>query len=246
MKKLHIAACDDNPEMLELLSCLISERFLYHNIITKIDKFSDPLQLCNALSNDDYDLLFLDIDMPKIDGITLAKNIRERGSRIDIIYISNKEELVFKTFDVQPFSFIRKSRFFEEIGGIVRSYVKKRESDENRILVLEQKSGDILTLDLNKTLYIEGDGKNQNAYLFMKESPLQIKSSMKELDDRLSEKGFIRVHKGFLVNYQFINSIKNNNVILTNGNEIPISRRNVNAVKEKYLNLMKWDKHTVE
>lgn len=112
--------------------------------------------------------------------------------------------------------------------------------------MLEQKSGDILTLDLNKTLYIEGDGKKHNAYLFMKESPLQIKSSMKELDDRLSEKGFIRVHKGFLVNYQFINSIKNNNVILTNGNEIPISRRNVNAVKEKYLNLMKWDRHTVE
>lgn len=125
MKKLHIAACDDNLEMLELLSCLISERFLYHNIITRIDKFSDPLPLCNALGNDDHDLLFLDIDMPKIDGITLAKNIRERGSRIDIIYISNKEELVFKTFDVQPFSFTRKSRFFEEIGGRVRSYVKK-------------------------------------------------------------------------------------------------------------------------
>ena len=81
--------------------------------------------------------------------------------------------------------------------------------------------------------------------MFMNSTPLLVQSSMKELEERLAGNGFIRVHKGFLVNYQFIDSIKNSNVILTNGGTVPISRRNVNQVKEQYLNLMKWDKRSV-
>jgi DNA-binding LytR/AlgR family response regulator len=245
MDRIHIAACDDDPGILDVYSYLIAECFLYHNISASIEKFTDPLKLPDAVKNSDFELLFLDIDMPGVDGITLAKRLRASGVDIDIIYVSSKEELVFKVFDIQPYSFIRKNKFLEEIAGVVRSYVKSRESGEKRHFVIQQRSGDILTLDLNKTLYFEGEGKNQKAYMFMNSTPLLVQSSMKELEERLAGNGFIRVHKGFLVNYQFIDSIKNSNVILTNGGTVPISRRNVNQVKEQYLNLMKWDKRSV-
>jgi len=239
MDKLYIAACDDEPEILDVFARLIRECFAYHNIQVTVDKYNDPIALIKGIKSRSYDLLFLDIDMPHVDGITLAKGIRDAGIRIDIIYVSNKEELVFKVFDIQPYGFIRKSRFFEEIAGVVRSYIKSRDTADKRRLVIEQKSGDILSLDLNKVLYFEGEGKNQKAYLFMNDSPLQIRSSMKELEAKLDDKGFIRVHKGYLVNYQFIDSIKNNTVFLSNGFSIPISRRNVNDVKLRYLTLMK-------
>ncbi len=69
---------------------------------------------------------------------------------------------------------------------------------------------------------------------------------MKELEENLAEKGFIRVHKGFLVNYQYIDTITNTAVILTDGQEVPLSRRSINDVKRRYLNLMKWDAHVSE
>ena len=243
MKKLRVAACDDEPELLEIYARYIAECFAYHNITATVERFSDPLFLKRTMEQTTYDLLFLDIDMPKVDGITLAKELRRTGNNVDIIYISSKEELVFKVFDIQPYSFIRKNRFFEEIAGVVRSYVETHQGGNRRHLIIEQKQGDILTLDLNQTLYFEGDGKNQKAYLFRSDRPITVKSSMRELEEALNDQGFIRIHKGFLVNYQYIDTITGTSVLLTSGQELPLSRRTVNEVKHKYLNLMKWDAH---
>jgi DNA-binding LytR/AlgR family response regulator len=101
MDKLYIAACDDEPEILDVFARLIQECFAYHNIQVTVDKYNDPIALIKGIKSRSYDLLFLDIDMPHVDGITLAKGIRDAGIRIDIIYVSNKEELVFKVFDIQ-------------------------------------------------------------------------------------------------------------------------------------------------
>jgi DNA-binding LytR/AlgR family response regulator len=243
MNKLRIAACDDEPEILEGFVYIIKECFAYHNVPVSITKFNDPIVLAKALKNNTFDLLFLDIEMPRINGITLAKKLRELGSSIDIIYVSNKDDLVFKVFDVRPVSFIRKSRFFEEIGGVIRSYVANLSDEDVHKLVLTDKS-EIQTLDLTKILYFEGAGKSQKAFMVDSDKPMEVRSTMQELEEKLGNKGFIRVHRGFLVNYQFIDAIRDSFVVLTTGYDIPLSRRNAHEVKDKFLGYMKWDNST--
>lgn len=238
MDKLKIAVCDDEAVVLDMFSQLIAKCFTYHNVITQIEKFTNPAALKRAVGERGFDLLFLDIDMPKIDGITLAKSLRQEGSKIDIVYISSREELVFKVFDVQPYSFIRKSNFFDEIAGVVRSYVAYRKSSEEHRLVVAQGQGEVVVIDLNKTLYFESSGKFQKAFQFRQIEPVTIRYKLRELEERLSKSGFIRVHKGFLVNYQYIKSIGSNEILLTTGGTVPVSRRSVSDVMDRYPSLM--------
>jgi DNA-binding LytR/AlgR family response regulator len=181
MKKLRVAACDDEPELMDIYARYITECFAYHNIKTNVEKFSDPLMLKRRMAETSFDLLFLDIDMPRVDGITLARELRRTGNNVDIIYISSKEELVFKVFDIQPYSLSARTRFLKRLPVVVRSYVETHESGDKHHLIIEQKQGDILTIDLNQTLYFEGDGKNQKGlYVFAATKPLTVKSSMRE------------------------------------------------------------------
>ena len=243
MNKLKIAACDDEAEILDGFVYIIRECFAYHNVPAEIDKFTDPVELARSFRVGNYDLLFLDIEMPKVDGIALAKKLREFGSKVDIIYISSKEDMVFKVFDVRPFSFIRKNKFFEEIGGVVRSYIPSRSEKDVNKLVMNTKSG-IVTLDMTNAAYIEGTGKTQTVNFSGGLPPVELKVTMQELENKLADKGFIRVHRGFLVNYKYIASIRDNAVLLTTGGDIPMSRRSVSDVKDRYLGFMKWDNTT--
>lgn len=242
MENLQIAVCDDQPEIVDAFSYIIKERFAQQNMPVTVSKFNDPVTLAKALRANAFDLLFLDIDMPKVNGIALAKKLREIGDDTDIIYVSNKEDMVFKVFDVHPFTFIRKSHFFDEIGKVIRSYIEYRSDDTASRLIISD-HGDVVTIDLNKTVYFESVGKIQKACMSTGKGSLEIKSTMKELEDKLVDSGFVRVHRGFLVNYQFIDSIKDNAVVLTTGVTIPLSRRNANEVKDKFLTFIRGDKH---
>ncbi|MBQ6539518.1 MAG: response regulator transcription factor [Oscillospiraceae bacterium] len=243
MNRLRIAACDDEPEILDGFAYIIRECFAYHNVSVELDKYTDPTALAKAFKVGRYDLLFLDIDMPKINGIALARKLREAGSKVDIIYVSSKENLVFKVFDVHPFSFIRKNKFFEEIGGVIRLYLSNRSDDNINKLVINSKSG-IVAFDLTNAIYIESTGKTQTVYYSGGQPSAEIKVTMQELDEKLTEKGFIRVHRGFLVNYKYIASIKDNMILLTTGGDVPMSRRSAGEVKDRYLRFMKWDNTT--
>lgn len=68
---------------------------------------------------------------------------------------------------------------------------------------------------------------------------------MKDLEDKLSEKGFLRIHKGYLVNYRFIRRLKNTDAVLTNGEELPISRLRVQEIRNKYLEFMQGGENII-
>lgn len=61
---------------------------------------------------------------------------------------------------------------------------------------------------------------------------------MKDLEEQLADKGFLRIHKGYLVNYRFIRRLKNTEAVLTNGEELPISRLRVQEIRNQYLEFM--------
>lgn len=81
--------------------------------------------------------------------------------------------------------------------------------------------------------------KHQKIYMVDEETPLEIRYTIKELENILDEKGFLRVHKGFLVNISYIYRIDDDNVILKNGVKIPVSKRKVGEVRKEYLNKLK-------
>ncbi len=240
MKKMYIAICDDEADILGIVKGAIENTFRKYDIEAETDMFKNAEDLQRRMREREFSLIFLDIEMPGVDGITFAKNLRGSNSHTDIIFISNREDLVFDALRVNPQGFIRKKRFLEDVTAVIDQWMENRQKDERSGIMFETSKGTI-TVPVDQVFYIEGDGRNQEVYVAGQKEPHVIRSSMKVLEEQLQPMGFLRVHKGYLVNYRFIKRIKDTDVILTNGTAIPISRLRVADIRKQYMTLMQND-----
>ena len=148
-----------------------------------------------------------------------------------IVYVSEAESRVFESFQVQPLGFVRKSNFLNDIAAVVELYIKTSAQEQaGDYLELSTRSG-LLTLKSKQVRYIEGSRNYQLLYVDGKKEPLEIKMTMERLEEMTAPFGFIRVHKGYLVNYLYIQRVSSSNVTLVDGTEIPIGRSKVAEVK---------------
>lgn len=238
MRKLSIAFCDDDASFRALMRPAVEEALTLTGFSSACVEAGSAAELSHIAEHMDFDLIFLDIDMPGMDGIRFGEDLRARGCEADIIYVSNMAEKVYEIFQVHPWSFIRKSHFSEEISGVIAEYTASRR-DSRKNLLLPGTDGGMLAVDPKDFLYVEAVGKNQRLCTARHDFIL-IHSTLHELERELVPYGFIRVHKGFLVNYRCIGKITSRSVLLDSGESIPIGRDRVKSVRESYLALMKW------
>ena len=239
MDSIQIAFCDDDAAFRDLLSSATKEIFSRNGIQTDSVMADSAEALDSALRHRSIDLLFLDIDMPGMDGIRYGEQLRTLGFDADIIYVSNMDDKVYEIFRVHPWSFIRKSRYAEELSAVIDEYVRARKARQSQI-VLPLPDGGRYIAEPRSILYVESSGKNQKLVFTNGGDPILVRLSLHELEVMLLPHGFIRIHKGFLVNYLYIKKITSRALILDTGDDLPIGRDRLKSVRESYLTLMKW------
>ena len=139
---------------------------------------------------------------------------------------------------MQPFGFVRKSNFLNDIAAVVELYIKTAQREEkDDYLEFTTRTG-VLALKTKQIRYFEGSRNYQLLYMEKKSEPVEIKMTMEKLEAITEPFGFIRVHKGYLVNYIFIQHISATEVTLSDGTRIPIGRSKTPEVKVKYLSLI--------
>ena len=237
MEKINLAICDDDASVLSIVSGAVCSAFSKHGITALVDVYQRPRDLEIRMKERAYDLIFLDIDMPGMDGITFAKRLRASNYHTDIIFISNREDKVFEALRTNPGGFVRKSRFLEDVPEFVGLWLKNRPRDEVRRIVIQTRET-THTFSLDTMLYIESNAKVQQIHVVNQKEPIVIRRSMQDLEDGLSKSGFLRIHKGYLVNYKFIRRLEEDTALLTNGERLPLSRRRVQEIRNQYLELM--------
>lgn len=236
--ELTIAICDDDSIALDIISASVSSTFFQHGISVDIHKFTKCKELNNEMSRIVFDLLILDIEMPNFDGIEFGNRLRNKGNDINIIYVSNREERVFEALHVQPQGFIRKSQFLKDISFVLNSFINSYLKKEREVMVIEDRDK-LISFRINDIEYIEGCRKNQLVYLKRQKEPISIAQTMQKLEEMLEERGFLRIHKGYLVNYRYIYLIGETDITLNNKVNLPISRRKVKEIRSQYFKLMK-------
>lgn len=239
MEKLKIALCDDDKSALDIIASAVQSALTQQGAAAEITTCVSISELQRWMEFIPFDLLLLDIDMPLKNGISFGQDLRSRDSRVDIIYISGREDMVFESLKVHPLSFVRKSHFLEDLPTAIQTFLRSRsEHAVPERLVLEQRDK-LLVLDLKDICYFEGARNNQLAYVQGQATPVPLRRPMQELEEELSPKGFVRIHKGYLVNCAHIRLIQENRVILTDGSVLPLSRRKIQETKQRFLNYMK-------
>jgi len=236
--KIKIALCDDDRKALPIIAGAAESTFLTYGIQTEVQKFNTGDALLKALEQTHYQLILLDIEMPGLDGIAVGKRIRARGDDTKIVYVSEAESRVFESFLVQPLGFVRKSNFLNDIAAVVELYMKTTAQEQKGdYLDFTTRSG-ILTLKSRQIRYIEGSRNYQYLYVDGRGDPIEIKMTMEKLESMAEPFGFIRIHKGYLVNYQYIQHLSSSEATLQDGTRLPIGRSKIGEVKMKYLSLI--------
>ncbi len=181
-----------------------------------------------------YDVIFLDIEMPGLDGISICKRVREIAPDALVVFISNKEELVFQTFEVQPFRFIRKSEYDKQLPALADAIARKLQELHPQILrITEAASGDIYSFDIKKILYVEAQRKYCRIVTTTDE--VLIRCKLMDLEAKLPKDMFLKPHRSYLVNCMFIYYIGKTALVLTTHEEIALSRNKIEEVKAQFL-----------
>lgn len=232
---IRAAICEDDKFFI---------KHVYAKIRTIFDNFQEEYILDCFVSGKDflekirerviYDLVFLDIDMPEIDGISIGVVLRKNFSDVKIIYISSREYLVFDSFKTNPYSFIPKSRLDQMLLPTLSSLYHSMHAPEQ--LIIFSAGGIQYRWNALKLIYVECI--DRILYIHFEDRVEEIYYTLKEMEQILEPHGFLRTHKSFLINYRFIYSIGKNEVVLDTKECLPLSKRRANETIQKFHKLM--------
>ena len=239
---LKIALLDDDKTALLISKGAIESFFQEKNIAISLDAFNSPVNFLAMAKEENYRLVFLDIDMPEINGLEVGKQLKGFNPQTDIIYLSQREDLVFDTLQLHPFGFIRKSKIIQDFANVLELFVNTalNSHSENKKITISSKT-ETLSADIDQIMYIEGNRNYQTFYL-KDGNVFDARVLMGDLENKLKEHGFIRVHKGYLVNYLFIRQIGTNEVSLTNNKVLPLSSKRKDEIMDEYLSITRKNK----
>ena len=233
---INIAVCDDDETMLPVITGVVRATFEGHE--ARIDTFGSADALYAGMdAAKGYDLIFLDIDVPGTDGIQFGVKLRGEKRNTDIIYVSEREDRVFESFKVHPFGFVRKRNFLKDISSVVKMWLDGRSAVPADKIVIEGTGGSF-AVALSEIVYIESMKKLQYVHIKGGKEPFEAASSLEKFAERFARYGFLQPHKSYLVNYLYIRYIGKTELVLTTGENIPVSRRRAEELKGEYMKLM--------
>ena len=234
---LKIAVLDDEPLFLDRFVPVLEKQFDGQEEI-HISVFHDSTPFRKSASQ--FDLIFLDIDIPDVSGIEIASELRQNGSRQTLIFVSGYEHFVFESIRCKPFRFIRKELFQSELPEAVESWLAEHKKAA-MTFSLPDKSGHEQIYKVSETIafYVV----RHDVYLLhsVRGSVLlpDRTQTLERLEQNMQEFGFLRVHKSWLVNFRFIHQIRREEILLKNGEIVPMSRRRSNEIRQQYSILMR-------
>ena len=230
---IKIAILDDDKTALMISTATVEAFLKEKNAEYKLFSFSNPLNFLASAKEEKFDLSFL--DMPEMNGLEVANQLSEIAKSGQIIFLSQREDLVFECLKFHPFGFIRKSKLIDDFSLMMNQYfqtISNAESDETKIDFIDKTK--TFSFKIKEIVYIEGDRNYQKVVLKDKTSQ-NIRVALGSLEEKLKEHGFIRIHKGYLLNYLYIRSIEGEEVYLTTGVSLPMAKKRKDEIMKQYL-----------
>lgn len=235
---MRIAICDDNKEMVIFLKSTLYRLFKQYLTNFEIFVFDSGRKLLDSYRENKFDVIFLDIDMPKVTGFDVAKAIREDFSKCYIVFISSHSELVYDCFDFQPFDFVRKT-LNESLNKKLFQVVKKIifHSKQSKIIVFEDEYARKYPIPVRNIIYLESEKHYINYYVMGENTPFRLRGTIKECQTEFDKYDFIRIHKGYIVNLRYVDFIdrgKDEIQLKEKDIRLPMSRNLKKEIEEKH------------
>lgn len=228
METIYIAVCDDDTLIHNEVEKLLAEYREARTCEFEIFNYFSAQMLLEA--SDEYHILLLDIDMPGMDGIQAAEQLKKSGKQCNVIMLTAKRERFKEAFKIGATRFvtkpIEKEELFEAFDSAIQSFVGYES-------VTVKYNGKDCTFRQRDICMVEAKGDYVKIYL--KDKVFESNQSLKDFAEKLDDRIFLSVHRSYLVNMLYVCDIKNGYLELSGGKKVPVARRKSKDVLQKII-----------
>ena len=229
--KLKIAICDDEQLQLDRIKELVRQWGIACCQVCEICTFMSAEEFLFAYAEDKtFDILLLDVEMPDMSGIALAKKIRQDNKRVEIAFITSHFEFCGEGYEVDALHYLIKPIDSEKLFMVLEKAVAKLTVQPPSIII--SVDGETIKLLEEDILYVEA--MLHYLSIFTKEREYRLKEKLSTFEGRLSD-DFFRLHRSYLVSLKNIIKISRTSVVMSNGKEIPLARGKYDDIHYAYI-----------
>jgi DNA-binding LytR/AlgR family response regulator len=228
---MRLAYCDDEKVQSIFLKELLDDWAKIENSHYELAVYGSAEEMLFEHSTSfPFDFILLDIELDKMNGIELARKIREVDKEVIIAFLSNSREYVFDGYEVQAIRYLVKPLTKEQLYPLLH-LVKKASEVEKKYIIIGN-AGERIKLYIEDILFIEASGH----YIRIKtlQDDYEVKMNINNIAEKLNNT-FIAAHRSYLVNLSFIEKISKSECYLKNGWTIPISRSSYKDVNQAFI-----------
>ena len=226
-KLIKVALCDDIIDYNKKMESYIEKYGNENHVEVKITSYGSGSQLLLNYQKRKFDVIFLDVSMPEMDGFETAEEIRKSDTDVSIVFCTSYYTITNagKGFEVAAEDFLSKPLLYRKVENILNKIYKKKLLNAEEKLFLKCHDG-LITLQLSDIIYIQTE--NKLLILHTIHGDVQSSQRMSELEKRLSKKQFFRCHNSYMVNFDYVEGVKKDSVLIKDKVQklktIPISK----------------------
>lgn len=222
---MKVAVVDDEKKVSDLLTGYISKFGDENNLTLNVSVFHNPIDFLNNYTKD-YDLILMDVEMPGLNGIETAKELRRMDKNVVLMYITNMAQYAIHGYEVEAIDFVIKPVTYLDFALKLQKAMRYIKQNSDSKIVLNTQEG-IVHVNVTDIFYIEVI-RHYLVYHTVN-GDYTVRGVMKETQEKLSEYHFVRSNQCYLINLKYIESIYGSTVKVA-GAELQMSRNKKNDV----------------
>ena len=229
---MKVVICDDDATFCDLFSRKLEEQFAAKQWPSDYVVFTTGQALL-ASDLTDVQIVFLDIDMPGLNGMEVAHQLREKSKELIIIFVTAFPQYALEGYNVEALRYLLKDDLEKQLPVCVDAILKKLSAHRSYIKI--QTPDKLVTVSLDEVLYFEGTISRRVLLHLRNSAPVECMGRVADYEARLAEDGFLRIQRSFLVNMQFIEDIRNYKATITGGETLAVSRQDYKEITRQYV-----------
>ena len=227
---VKICICDDSSEERASINALVREWSRQSGTDVSVSEFPTAEAFLFECEDLAPDVVLLDIEMPGMNGVELAKRLREKNKLIQIAFITGFSEYIAEGYEVAALHYLLKPVSPEKLFLTLDRALEKQERDGRKIVL--ETSMETVQLPMHEIRYSE---VIKNYITVYAEDSYTAKKTLKEIEQELDER-FLRVGRSYIVNLHFISRVTRSEIFLRGGESIPLPRGAYETVNRAIIN----------
>ena len=234
---IHIAICDDSKQERQILAALFKRYQELHATPLQIHIFQNGFSLLDAIDQGKrFDITILDILMPGENGIEIARNIRASGTDTEIIFLTSSPDYAVDSYEVKAQNYLLKPVTEEKFFASIDSILAELDEKDTASFIIYTTEKQYSRIRVSSLVYGEVTHRTITLHL-ADQTMISAVMTFTEFQDILKAyPDFIYPHRSYAVNMNYIQYVTKSDIILTDGQKIPLSRNNYTKISEQFLN----------